>query len=508
MSDDTERLEPSEGIGRGRASAVPARLAGWHGWTASQNEALRQAARRLDAAIDALNRSGSSPEILGRLDPVGAGVIRYVAANASTDAWVGAIGAALLDLARSRLPTEVARDAGNTRLLAGGLVTTTDSRIAARVEPRPPDLDQRLLAARDLAGRVGVALEAGDSPALTGALAGVQPLARDPEAAAAFFTRLGPDRTLAWAAQGDAAGELGPALAAATRAESWDPRFGEALLAGRAPATLALLAGGVFGEDFLAAAGDSWLLLGRDDDATAHDDEVRAVLDAVARDRDAALAFLVESSQADADAALPQSRLTEILLRYGSRLERPGPLPAALAQVLTIAGTAPSAAEPYGGPFGEQTRAGVLLSDLTAMPGGMVPAALLPAVAFVLAENLDALLPAPPVGWQERALRLAILDEQGRPEEERWSLVMAGFARWRAAAAPRDYRPRTPANRRAWDGYLERAGTLAGLLARVSGAPFEVVLGALLTAELETLGADPGPEVARAERAFAEAVGA
>ncbi|MBO0709468.1 MAG: hypothetical protein J2P44_13985, partial [Candidatus Dormibacteraeota bacterium] len=135
MSEEADRTRTTEEIGRGRASAVPARLAGWRGWTESQNQALRQAALRLDAAIDALNRSGPSPELLGRLDPVGADVIRYVAANATTDAWVGAIGAALLDLARSRLPAEVAGDAGNTRILAGGLVTTTDSRIAARVEP-------------------------------------------------------------------------------------------------------------------------------------------------------------------------------------------------------------------------------------------------------------------------------------------------------------------------------------------------------------------------------------
>ena len=506
MSEGSEPVSAREEMGRGRASAVPARLSGWHGWTESQNEALRQAALRLDAAIDALNRSGPSPEVLGRLDPVGAGVIRYVAANATTDAWVGAIGAALLDLARSRLPTEVARDAGNTRILAGGLVTTTDSRIAARVEPRAAGLDRRLPAARRLAERVEAALEAGDEPGLAGALAEVRPLMQDPEAAAAFFARLGPDRTRAWAALGDTAAALGPVLAAATRSESWDPAFGETLLAGRDPATLELLTGGVFGQDFLAAAGDTWLLLGRDDDATAQDHEVTAVLDALARDPDGALAFVVESSQGDADAALPQSRLTEILVRYASRLERPGPVAAAVAQVLTSAGAAPSAAEPYGGPFGEQTHAGLLLFDLAAMPGGMVPESLLPAVAFILAGNLDALLTAPAGGWQERVLRLAIVDEHGRPDAERSSLITAGFTRWRAAAAPRDYRPRTPANRRAWDRYLERAGTLAGLLAPVTGGSFDALLAAPLAAELEALGANTAAEVARAERAFSEAI--
>ncbi len=508
MTEEAERVRTREGSGGGRASAVPARLAGWRGWTESQNEALRQAALRLDAAIDALNRSGSSPELLGRLDPVGAGVIRYVTANAATDAWVGAIGAALLDLARSRLPTEAARDAGNTRILAGGLVTTTDSRIAARVEPKASDLERRLAAARRLGERVPAALDAGDRSAWAGVLAGVQPLREDPEAAAAFFARLGPGMTLTWATMEDTAASLGPALAAATRAESWDSGFGEALLAGRPAAALALLATGVFGGDFLAAAGDTWLLLGRDDDATAEDQEVTAVLDALARDPDAALAFLVESSQADADAALPQSRLTEILLRYAGRLERPGLVTAAFAQVLTSAGAAPSAGEPYGGPFGDQTHAGVLLLDLAAMPEGMVPQPLLPTVAFVVAENLDALLTAPPAGWQERVLRLAILDEGGRPEPERWAVLVAGFARWRAAAAPSDYRPRTPGNRQDWDRYLERAGTLAGLLARVSGVTFEVALGTPLAAELVRLGADAGPEVARAQRAFSEAAGA
>ena len=508
MSEQPKRVETIGSIGRGRASAVPARLAGWHGWTETQNEALRQAALRLDAAIDALNRSGSSPELLGRLDPVGAGVIRYVAANATTDAWVGAIGAALLDLARSRLPSEAARDTGNTKILAGGLVTTTDSRIAARVEPRPADLDRRLPAARLLAQRVAAALDSGDRADLDRMLKELQTLGDDPEAPAAFFAQLGPGPTLAWAALGDTASGLGPVLAAATRAESWDPAFGEALLAGRGPASLALLGAGVFGDDFLAAAGDSWLLLGRDDDATAPDHEVTAVLDALARAPDAALAFLVESSQADADAALPQSRLTEILVRYGSRLERPGPVAAALAQVLGSAGTAPGAGEPYGGPFGEQTHVGVLLFDLAAMPGGMVPESLVPAVAFILAGNLDALLAVPVTGWQERVLQLAILDPQGRPDAERWSLITGGFARWRAASAPVDHRPRTAGNRRDWDRYLERAGTLAGLLTRVSGASFEVVLGDSLTAELRQLGADPDPELERARRAFLEVAGA
>lgn len=508
MSEGADRARPRDGIGRGRASAVPARLAGWRGWTESQNQALRQAALRLDAAIDALNRSDPSPELLARLDPVGAGVIRYVASNATTDAWVGAIGAALLDLARSRLPAEAARDAGNTRILAGGLVTTTDSRIAARVEPRAADLDRRLPAARQLAERVVAALNAGDAPGLAGTLPEVQLLSEDPEAAAAFFGQMGPERTLAWAGLGDTAATLSPVLAAATRSESWDPGFDQALLAGRAPATLALLASGEFGDDFLATAGDVWLLLGRDDDATAPDPEVTAVLDALARHPDAALAFLVEASQADADAALPQSRLSEILLRYGTHLERPGAVTAALARVLISAGSAPSAGEPYGGPFDDQTHAGVLLFDLAAMPDGMVPGSLLPAVASVLAANLDALLAVPVTGWQDRALRLAVLDEGGRTDPERWALITAGFAGWRAAAAPGEYRPRTPGNRAAWDGYLESAGTLAGLLARVTGASFDVVLGTSLTAELEALGAGPGPEVARAERAFSEAADA
>lgn len=508
MSEEADRTRTTEEIGRGRASAVPARLAGWRGWTESQNQALRQAALRLDAAIDALNRSGPSPELLGRLDPVGADVIRYVAANATTDAWVGAIGAALLDLARSRLPAEVAGDAGNTRILAGGLVTTTDSRIAARVEPRAEDVDRRLAAARHLAERALAALAAGDRAALSRTLADVQSTSQDPEVAAAFFARLGPEATRTWAGAEGAAATLGPVLAAATRAESWDPGFGEALFAGRAQATLALLATGVFGEDFLAAAGDTWLLLGRDDEATAPDDEVTAVLDALARDPDAALAFVVESSQGDADAALPQSRMTEMLLRYGSRLERPGPVAAALARLMTSAGAAPSAGEPYGGPFEDQTHAGVLLFDLAAMPGGMAPEPLLPAVASVLAANLDALLTVPLTGWQERALRLAVLDEQGQPDPARRDLVSAGFTRWRSAAAPGEYRPRTPGNRAAWDRYLARAGTLAGLLARVWGATFEELLGDPLTAQLAALGADPGPELARAERAFSEAAGA
>lgn len=512
MAEQADPVPGPEVAGRGRASAVPARLAGWHGWTESQNESLRQAALRLDAAIDALNRSGSSPDVLGRLDRIGADVIRYVAANAATDAWVGAVGAALLDLARSRLPTDAARDAGNTGILAGGRVTTTDSRIAARVEPRTADLDARLLAARGLAERVEAALGSDDGPGLARALSEVQALARDPEPAAAFFARLGPGPALRAAAHEYAAAMLGPALAAATRADSWTGDFDAALLAGRTQATLALLAGGgVFGADFLAAAGDTWLLLGRDDDLTAGDHEVTAVLDALARDPDAALAFLLESSQADADDALPQSRLAEILLRYEDRLDPPGPVADALARLLVSAGTGPSAADPYGGPFGDQSQAGVLLFDLATLPGGMVPDALLPAVALILAGNLDALLTGRPGAWRERAVRLAVVDEAGRPHPERLALVIAGFGRWRAISAPSEYHPRTPANRRAWDRYLERAGTLAGLLCRVSEASFEALLGDPLRAELGVLGvpeAGTGPEVARAERAFGEAAGA
>ncbi len=504
MPDQRGQIGSTEGIGRGRASAVPARLAGWHGWAESQNEALRQAALRLDAAIDVLNRSGPSPELLGRLDEVGAGVVRYVAANATTDAWVGAIGAALLDLARSRLPAEVAGDAGNTAILAGGLVTTTDSRIAARVEPRPPDRDRRMLAARHLADRVAASLGARDRSDLTRALVEVRALGGDREAAAAFFDRLGPGSTLSCIDLDDTAAGLAPVLAAASHAEPWSPAFAETLFADRQPATLSLLAEGRFGEGFLAVAADAWLLLGRDGDATARDHEAAVVMGALARDPDASLAFLLESSQADADAALPQSRLTEILVRYGNRLERQGPLVAALAGVLTSAGAAASAVEPYGGPFGAQTQLGVLLFDLAAMPGGMVPEPLLPVVASIVGAHLDALVVGPLTGWQERVLRLAILDQEGRPDAQHLSLITGGFARWRAAAAPAGYRPQTPGNRQAWDRYLDRAGWLAGLVARVSGAGFEAVLGEALRAELAARGAGPEGGVARAERAFSE----
>lgn len=494
--------------GRRRAAAVPARLAGWQGWAESQNEALRQAAMRLDAAIDALNRSRPSPDLLGRLDEVGEDVIRYVAANAATDAWVGAIGSALLDLARSRLPAEVAADAGNTAVLAGGLVTTTDARIAARVEPRAPDLEPRLAAARDLASRVAAALAAGDRTALARALTEVRRLGEEPEAAAAFFARLGPAATVGWAGSLETGLALGPVLAAASHAESWDPGFAEALFAGRPPSSLHLLALGEFDETFLAAAGDSWLLLGRDDEATAPDAEAMPVLDSLARNPDVALAFLVESSQGDADAALPQSRLTEILVRYATRLEESGALAAALGRVLMSAGAAPSGSEPYGGPFGDETLVGVLLFDLAAMPDGMVPDLLLPPVAWIVAHNLDGLLGGPPTGWAERTLRLALLDADGRPDPERSRQISTGFARWREAAAPHEHRPRTPANRRAWDRYLDRAGSLAGLLALVSGASFDAVLGEALTDELTARKIPAAPELARAARAFSEVVDA
>ncbi len=508
MHEETNRAGHAGETGRGRASAVPARLAGWHGWAESQNEALRQAALRLDEAIGTFNRSGSSPELLGRLGEVGAGVVRYVAANAATDAWVGAIGTALLDLARSRLPGEAVHDAGNTAILAGGLVTTTDSRIAAQVEPRPPDRDRRLPAARQLADRVTGALVVDDRSALTQALEDVQALGDDPEAAAAFFERLGAGSTLAWIALEEAGAILGPVLAAASHRESCGPAFADALFADRVPATLAVLTAGGFGESFLAVAGDTWLLLGRDGDGSAEDRDAVVVMGALARDPDAALAFLLESSQGDADAALPQPRLAEVLVRYGHRLEGPGPVATALGEILTSAGAAASATEPYGGPFGDQTQAGVLLFDLAAMPGGMVPEALLPAVASVVAGHLDALLSGPLTGWQERVLRLALLDPRGRPEPRRLSLIAAGFARWRADSAPAEYQPSAAGNRLAWDRYLEHAGRLGGLLARVRKAGFDAVLGEALRGELAARGVDPAAGAARAELAFAEVAGA
>jgi len=73
-------------------SAIPDNLTSYGAAGIEMDARLGQQGSRLQAAIDALNRSAPDPKVLGPLPALGSQLAAYASGNANVDAWVGDVG--------------------------------------------------------------------------------------------------------------------------------------------------------------------------------------------------------------------------------------------------------------------------------------------------------------------------------------------------------------------------------------------------------------------------------
>jgi hypothetical protein len=259
------------------SSAIPNDLILYGGDAESHNRQLRDWARSVSQALDALRRSRPDPALLPSIPDVGASLDAYAVKKEAIDKFVYDVGLAFLEVSSSAD--------------LNAPVTISD-----RALDRQLDQDEgapgRLYADRLASGKI----------TLEQALAMI---GDDPIETAAFFQELGAPGTL------DVVGEIyddrllrkfDEALATATQSPTWDPRFTDELVNGnyydfenlgpperRWTLTAQLLRYGTYSEDFLTSVGDAFLFDQRDEGVN-HGAEL--ALAALARNPDASLDYL------------------------------------------------------------------------------------------------------------------------------------------------------------------------------------------------------------------------
>ena len=266
------------------SSAVPNDLITYGGNAESHNGQLREWAANVSRALDALRSSRPDPALLPSIPDLGASLNAYAIKKEAIDKFVYDVGMAFLEASSS--PD------------LNAPVTLSD-----RALDRQLDQDEgsrgRLYADEVASGKI----------TLQQALAMI---GDDPIETAAFFGELGPPGTLDLVGRINDPGLLqrfDEALATATQSPTWDPKFTDELVNGsyydfedlgpperRWALTTELLKYGTYSGDFLTTVGDAFLFHQRDDGVNQG---ARLVLAALARNPDAALAYLNGADPAD-----------------------------------------------------------------------------------------------------------------------------------------------------------------------------------------------------------------
>ena len=474
------------------SSAIPEQLLDYSNVTTGQDTALQKAATSLNQVIEAFNQSGRSPGIVGAVPYTGNTGVAYAARNSATDQWVGQVGQAFANVARSQLPPQIARQPDVQDSLLNSTVTTTDAKLAAEVGGDPVQLAAKQAAAASLAAKLDEALWTNDEAAIQAVLQQLAQHQNDPAFNSAFFKQLGPTDTLYMAYQlGNPNAPAGglqifdQALASATNSADWDPQFNRDLFAkvdGVVPyGAPYLLKYGVYSEDFLTTAADAVLNLGPDQRPDGYEQEVSWTLAALARNPQAALDYLTQPVPGSQSLA---PRLSLLLTEYGQDLRSGAddPVVKALGDLLRAAGTSPDAgvtvADPSGG-YAPEVQ--VLLQTLGEMPKGMVPSALGPSIADVISGHIDLFVPPDPTKqvsaswtWQDRVFQLAEEDSSGNINHNAVTEIEGAIMQWQLSHEPPAFNDQSTPNINGWLTYLQQAGVLWGLAALpVRQAPYD-----------------------------------
>jgi hypothetical protein len=276
------------------SSAIPNDLILYGGNAESHNRQLRDWARSVSQALDALRRSKPDPGLLPSVPDLGASLDAYAVKKEAIDKFVYDVGMAFLEVSTS------------TDLNA--LTSVSDSALNGQ-------LDKDLGAP----GRQYAQDVASGKMPLDQALAMI---GDDPIETAAFFQALGPAGTLQ-VLNGivDDPGTLAKfddALATATQSPTWDPKFNDQLANGnpydfepmpeerRWYLTAQLFKSGIYSSDFLTKVGDAFLFHQRDDGVNHG---AQLALAALGRNPDVALDYLNGTDPSDKN----RTRLNHIL---------------------------------------------------------------------------------------------------------------------------------------------------------------------------------------------------
>lgn len=494
--------------------AIPDQLTNWASWADGQNSHLKGVANTLDQAIERFNQSKRSPGIIGSVNYAGNDVIGYVGRNAGTDTWVGQVGRAFLSAAAAQLPGGVRNIPGTMQELASGVVTASNAQIANLAGADPVQLAQKQGAAEALAARLQEAADTSDGQAMQEVLNKLAQQQDDPAYNSAFFKQLGVGTTLFVAYQLGASSKSAPelqtfdqALGSATRSSDWDPTFNQQLFAATngtyAPplAAIQLLKYGTYSQDFLETAAGAELRLEPYATGTADPWTTGIVLNALARNPQASLSFLLDTPPAyqamgfqNGQASGLELLLTKYHNMFNSGEGNQGAL-AAMNQMLTAAGQSPLAMQETVGPMGTGPEVKVLLQELGTFGGkGMVPPELGTGVANIIsgqglttpeaiAQRLSLLLPPGNPdhytfesgwNWQENVVKLAETDGTGHINTTTLGEIEHALGTWALVNGPTSFNQDSGQNIEQWRHYLEQAGALSGLVALpVRQAPYD-----------------------------------
>lgn len=305
----------------GEVSAIPSELEGWSGWTSGLHQSLTRMAREVNDAVIAFNGAKQEPPFTGQIPTIGDDLAAHAARNQAVDQWVGRVGHAFENLDHLHVPPQLYK--ANMEDFGHGLVKVPESMVTRQVGGDPFREAEDAANGTKLAFQMRDAEARGDTSQVQALLA---QLANQSAAFSfAFFQNLGPDGTTQalyamWlvrdpdqASGGDQYQSLlrafDSALGQATNNPDWDPAFTSALLdrhwqgpwTDAATSTmiphvqLSLLQYGTYSEDFLTGAADLFLFPNLDQRSTYPLDAVPTVLDALARNPDAAYDYLTAS---------------------------------------------------------------------------------------------------------------------------------------------------------------------------------------------------------------------
>lgn len=497
-----------------QASAIPDQLTNWASWADGRNSHLKGLANKLDQAIETFNQSKRSSGIIGSVNYAGNDVIGYVGRNAGTDAWVGQVGRAFLSAAAAQLPGGVRNVPGTMQELGSGEVTASNAQIANLAGADPTQLAQKQGAAEALAARLQEASDTGDGRAMQAVLNKLAQHQNDPAYNSAFFKQLGAGTTLFVAYQLGVESKSAPelqtfdrALGSATRSSDWDPTFNQQLFETSNDTytpplgAIQLLQYGTYSQDFLETAADAELRLEPYATGAADPSTTAIVLNALARNPQASLSFLLDTPAAYQAMGFEngqKSGLELLLTQYHNQFNtgegNQGAL-AAMNRMLTAAGQSPLAMQEYVGPMGAAPEVKVLLQELGAFGGqGMFPSDLGPGVANIIrgqglktpqaiAQRLSLLLPpgnpdhytfGSNWNWQQNVMKIAETSGTGQINATTLGEIEHALGTWALVNGPTSFNQDSGQNIEQWRHYLEQAGALSGLVALpVKQAPYD-----------------------------------
>ena len=277
------------------SSAIPNDLISYGGNAESHNGQLKDWARNVTSALDALRHSKPDTGLLPAVPDLGAALNAYAVKKEAIDKFVYDVGMAFCTLSNQdwNSPITISDDALNKEL--DNEEGSQGRNYADMVASGKIPLDQALAMIGD-----------------------------DPIETAAFFKELGAPETVVLAGHIDDPGLLqkfDDALATATQSPTWDPSFTDQLVNGdwypfevagvpspeqRWNYTANLLKSGVFSEDFLTKVGDAFLFHNHDD-GISHGAQL--ALAALGRNPDVALTYLNGTDPTDGG----RTRLTHLL---------------------------------------------------------------------------------------------------------------------------------------------------------------------------------------------------